>query len=155
MAFMAEQFLNAGLGVIYDISANRIAERRLLKKIAQDHNAKELLIWLQVDTETAKKRIASRDKRKSEDKYSNIISKEQFNNCMQLMQSPADENCLVLSGKHVYSSQKTLIIRRLNDMGLVENTDIKIAKPELINLVSRAQVQAGRADLSRRNVIIR
>jgi len=144
-----------GWGVIYDISANRIAERRLLKKIAQDHNAKELLIWLQVDTETAKKRIASRDKRKSEDKYSNTISKEQFNNYMQLMQSPADENCLVLSGKHVYGSQKTLIIRRLNDMGLVENTDIKIAKPELINLVSRAQVQAGRADLSRRNVIIR
>ena len=42
-------------------------------------------------------------------------------------------------------------------MGVLKEEDLsqKIAKPELVNLVSRAQASAGRVDLSRRNVVIR
>jgi hypothetical protein len=74
-----------------------------------------------------------------------------------MMQNPQNENYLVLSGKHLFNSQKSALIRRLREMGSVtdESMDQKIAKPQLVNLVSRAQAQAGRVDYNRRNVIIK
>jgi hypothetical protein len=73
------------------------------------------------------------------------------------MQNPQNENYLVLSGKHLFNSQKNSIVRRLTDLGVLSDDafDQKVAKPELVNLVSRAQARAGRVDYSRRNVIIR
>lgn len=155
MNYMTDQFLRAGVGAVYDISSNRLAQRQTLKKLAQTHKTKELLLWLQIDRDTALQRVESRDRRKSDDKYAIQMTENQFDNYIKIMQNPQDENYLVLSGKHSFKSQKATILRRLDDMGLVKESDISIAKPEMINLVSRAQARAGRIDLSRRNVIIR
>jgi len=157
MDFMTEQFLNAGVSVIYDVSVSRLQDRRAIRDLARKFDAKELLIWLQIDMESAWQRTKSRDRRKADDKYSSPLTKEIFDKFMRAMQNPQNENYLVLSGKHLFNSQKNAIIRRLNDLGVLEEDalDQKVAKPELVNLVSRAQARAGRVDYSRRNVIIR
>jgi hypothetical protein len=73
------------------------------------------------------------------------------------MQNPLDEAGIVVSGKHIYSTQNIAIQKKLLKMGLIESEDLgkKIAKPELVNLVSKAQVVGGRVNYSRRNIIIR
>jgi predicted kinase len=157
MNFMAEQFLNAGVSVIYDMSVNRLSERKVLRDFAQKHGAKDLLVWLQVDLDSAWARCEARDRRTLDDKYSEDFDKRTFESFIQNMQNPSDEKALVLSGKHLFNSQKNALLRRLYDLGILkeESLDQKIAKPELVNLVSRAQADAGRSDYLRRNVIIR
>jgi predicted kinase len=157
MNFMAEQFLNAGVSVIYDMSVNRLSERRTLRDFAQKHGAKDLLVWLQIDIDTAWARCEARDRRTADDKYSEDFDKRTFESFIQNMQNPSDEKALVLSGKHLFNSQKNALLRRLYDLSVLkeESLEQKIAKPELVNLVSRAQADAGRSDYLRRNVIIR
>lgn len=157
MNFMTEQFLAAGLSVVYDCSVSRLVDRRALREISRRFGAKELMVWIQVDAETAFTRSTNRDRRKADDKYASALDQATFDQYMRIMQNPQDENYVVVSGKHLFNSQKTTIMRRLNDLGVIsdDNTDARIARPEMVNLVSRAQAQAGRVDHTRRNVIIR
>lgn len=154
MNYMAEEFLNIGVSVVYDISVNRLSERRTLKDLAASKKAKDLLIWTQIDVDSAWARIQNRDRRKSDDKYSDPLSQEIFERYMKNMQNPQNENYLVLSGKHLYNSQKTSLTRKLKDMGVMDIVDHNVAKPELVNLVPRSQAQAGRVDMARRNIAI-
>ncbi len=157
MDLMTDQFLNAGIGVIYDISANRLAQRRAMRDYARKHKVKDLMIWLQIDPETAWSRSTNRDKRKMDDKYNEPINEQQFKQSVQQMQAPINEDNLVISGKHLFTSQKAAIQKRFMSMGLITPEDLgqKIGKPELVNLVSKAQISGGRVNLSRRNIIIR
>lgn len=157
MNFMTEQFLTAGVSVVYDISVSRLADRRALRDMARRFKAKELMVWIQIDPDTAFNRSHERDRRKIDDHYASALDQSTFESYMRAMQNPQNEDYLVISGKHLFNSQKTAIIRRLSDMGVItaESLEQKIAKPEMVNLVSRAQAQAGRVDYSRRNIIIR
>lgn len=157
MDMFTEQFLKLGVSVLYDISANRLINRKSLKEFAKKYGAKDLLIWLQIDQETAKFRSQHRDKRRQEDKYNNNLDDSIFNQQIEFMQNPTNEDPVVISGKHHYGNQKNAIIKRLVQDGLVDLSELnkKIAKPELVNLVNRAQVQSGRVNLSRRNILIR
>jgi hypothetical protein len=157
MNFMTEQFLTAGVSVVYDMSVSRLADRRALRDMARRFKAKELMVWIQIDPDTAYGRSRERDRRKADDHYASALDQSTFENYMRAMQNPQNEDYLVISGKHLFNSQKTAIIRRLSDMGVItaESLEQKIAKPEMVNLVSRAQAQAGRVDYSRRNIIIR
>src|SRR5688500_14166547 len=62
MLFMTREFLRAGVPVIYDTDVHRLAERRQLRDAARQAKAVPLLIWLQVDPETAFMRVNKRDR---------------------------------------------------------------------------------------------
>lgn len=157
MDMMAEEYMKLGVSVIYDISASRIMNRKSLREFARKFNFKDLLIWVQIDEETAKFRSQHRDKRKQDDRYSHNLDDVDFKNEIDRMQNPVSEDPVVVSGKHHYNSQKNPILKRLVQLGLVNPEDFakKVAKPELVNLVSKAQVNVGRVNLSRRNILIR
>ena len=114
------------------------------------------MVWIQIDADSAYARSISRDKRKADDKFSNNLTKPQFELFMKVMQNPVQENYIVVSGKHVFNSQKNTIVRRLIEAGLIAMNDATapIAKPGMVNLVSRAQSQMGRVDYTRRNIDI-
>jgi predicted kinase len=157
MLDQAEQFLKNGIGVVYDISASRVMQRRSLRELSRKLKIKDLLIWLQIDQETAYSRSTNRDHRKPDDKLNKNLSLEAFNVQLRQMQNPLDEAGIVVSGKHIYNTQNIAIQKKLLKMGLIDQEDLgkKIAKPELVNLVSKAQVVGGRVNYSRRNIIIR
>ena len=157
MHYMAEEFIQVGVSVVLDVSSSRASDRKEIKELARRLRAQELLIWIQVDPDTAWARTRNRDRRKTEDKYAADLSKEQFEQYIKIMQNPVNEQCLVLSGKHQFNTHKNIIVKKMLDLGMITINDLekKIARPELINLVSRAQAQAGRVDYSRRNISIR
>ena len=69
MDYMSEEFLSAGVSVVYDVNALRIGQRRVLRDLARKAKATHMLIWLQIDQESAMQRLLKRDRRKADDKY--------------------------------------------------------------------------------------
>lgn len=152
MDYMSEEFLNAGVSIVYDTNALRVSQRRRLREMARKHNAAYLLIWIQIDLDTAFGRTQQRDRRTSDDKYAEPQTRSTFDRQASGMQNPEGEEYIVISGKHTFSTQKNAIINRMYQMGLIGSDTVqhRVAKPELINLIPNPR--AGRFDLTRRNI---
>jgi predicted kinase len=156
MLYMTGEFLSAGVSVVFDTNALRIAQRRMLRNIAAKSGSETVLAWLQIDAESAFARASQRDKRKTDDKYSRPVDRSSFEQLASGMQNPQPtERYQVISGKHIFATQKSAMLRHLLDRGLI-NLDPsagQISKPGMVNLVPNPT--AGRVDLSRRNISIR
>ncbi|HET7827271.1 MAG TPA: ATP-binding protein [Candidatus Saccharimonadales bacterium] len=154
MDYMSEEFLAAGLSVVYDTNALRSAQRRKLRELARKHKAEYLLIWLQIDIDSAFGRTQNRDRRTTDDKFAEPQTRETFNRQVAGMQNPEGEDYVVISGKHTFATQKSAIINRLYQRGLVVSGAVQhsVAKPGLVNLVPNPRIN--RVDLSRRDISI-
>lgn len=156
MEYMTEEFLNAGISVVYDMNAARLSQRRLLRDLARKVKAESSLIWFQIDPESAFERSNKRDRRRSDDKFAPAIDRPTFDNLSSGMQNPTPtEDYIVISGKHTYPTQRSAVIKKFYDFGLI-NPDAatnKVVKPGLVNLIPNPL--AGRVDTSRRNISIR
>jgi len=155
MDYMTGEFLNAGMSVVYDTNAMRLTQRRALRDLARKSGAQPLLIWQQIDLESAYIRASKRDRRKADDKHSPAIDRATFDRIASGMQNPQNEEYIVISGKHVFGTQISALVKRLQELGLVtlNDTSAKLVKPGLVNLIPKPI--AGRVDMSRRNIVIR
>lgn len=156
MNYMTEEFLNAGISVVYDVNADRISDRRAMRDMARKAKAEPLLIWFQIDADSAFARINKRDRRKSDDKYSAPMDQNAYEAALRHMQNPtATEDYIVISGKHTFQTQRNAVMKKLYDVGLLssDSTKTNVVKPGLVNLVPAPH--HGRVDNSRRNIIIR
>jgi len=150
MNYMTEEFLTAGLSVAYDIGAVRASQRKALRDLAYKCKATPLVIWFQMDADTAFDRAHKRDRRRADDKYAIEWDRTSFDEALGTMQNPTNaEDYAVISGKHLFNMQQSAIISKLRSMGLVdtESTNSRVIKPGLVNLVPNQ----GRVDLNRRD----
>lgn len=153
--YMAEEFMSTGLSVVLDASNFRISQRRAIREMVRRTKADFLLVWLQIDIESAYIRAQKRDHRKTDDKYAKDYSRGEFDHLLGLMQKPAaNEDYVVVSGKHNFQTQKAAVIKKLYDRGLVTASvpTEQVVKPGLVNLIPNLQ---GRVDQKRRNIFIR
>lgn len=157
MLLMAEQFLEIEESVVFDISLNRLSERKAMREMTKKRGATPFLLWLQIDRESAKARAQTKDKRRTEDKYTAKLSDAVFNSFVMAFQPPQNEDYLVVSGKHTFNSQKGSILRKMREMGLIEDETLRshVPKPELMNLAAKARAEAGLADYTKRNITVR
>lgn len=157
MDYMTEEFLSSGISVIYDTNALRAAQRHSLREMARRAQAKSLVIWLQIDADSAFERTQKRDRRKADDRYAPVLDQTTFNSISSHMQNPTMvDNYVVISGKHVFNTQLSAIMKKLHDMNVIQIDEMSsgVAKPELVNRIPNPQ--AGRVDLGRRrNILIR
>lgn len=155
MDYMSGEFLSAGISAVYDTNAMRASQRRQLREMARKAHAQPLLIWFQIDHDSAMARATKRDRRRSDDKFAMTINKDTFDRITNGMQNPQNEEYIVISGKHTFNTQLSAFMKRLRELGLASQsqTAAKLIKPGLVNLVPNPT--AGRVDLSRRNIVIR
>lgn len=156
MDYMTEEFLNAGISVVYDMNAMRLGYRRELRSLARKCKADSLLVWFQIDAESAYARSSHRDRRKADDKYTLPMNRSTFESIAAGMQNPSNtEEYIVVSGKHTYITQRSAFLKRLYDSGLLTAADsnARTVMPGLVNLIPN--LHAGRVDNSRRNIVIR
>lgn len=154
MNYMAEEFLKAGVSVVYDTNAMRASHRHQLRDLARRSHATNLLVWFQMDPESAYLRNKKRDKRKADDKYAASWDSKSFKELISHMQNPTNfEDYVVVSGKHVFQTQKSSIFNKLREIGVIETVDASghLAMPGMVNLIPNN----GRVDLTRRNIVIR
>ena len=88
--------------------------------------------------------------------YAQQMTPQVFKQLLGGMQNPdAAEQFLVLSGKHVFGTQKNTVLRYLLEKRLLslETNGQSLSKPGLVNLIPNPA--AGRVDMSRRNINIR
>ncbi|MDB5176035.1 MAG: hypothetical protein JWM81_893 [Candidatus Saccharibacteria bacterium] len=155
MDYMTEEFLSAGLSVIYDVNALRASQRHALREFARKHHAQPVVVWFQIDTETAYLRSQKRDRRRADDKYAVQWDRDTYKKIISYMQNPTpSEDYLVISGKHVYGAQQNAAIHKLRELGILSSNDASagVAKPGMVNLVPNGP---GRVDMTRRNITIR
>lgn len=156
MEYMSEEFLLAGISVVFDMNAARAAERRRLRELARKAKAHVVLVWFQMDAESSFARTNKRDRRKADDRYAMQLDRTTFEDVISRMQNPTPtEDYMVVSGKRTFHTQRGAVIKKLYDMGLLhaEQTTAGIAKPGMVNLIPNPL--AGRVDPSRRNISIR
>jgi predicted kinase len=156
MDYMTEEFLRAGLSVVYDANAMRLAQRRMLRDMARSVGAVPLLIWFQIDVESSFLRATKRDRRKMDDKYNPPMDRETYDHLIAGMQNPQGEDYTVVSGKHTFNTQLNAVFKRLRELNLITASganSVSVVKPGLVNLIPNPS--AGRVDLSRRNIVIR
>lgn len=156
MNYMAEEFLTAGVSVVYDVNAARGKQRFMLRDLARRCKAVPLVVWFQMDQDTAFGRSIKRDRRRADDKYAAHWDRTTFESIIGSMQNPAaSEAYAVISGKHLFNTQLSAVVRKLRDIGALSSDDAssKTIKPGMVNLVPNPQ--AGRVDMSRRNISVR
>lgn len=153
MNYMTEEFLSAGVSVIYDDNMSRASSRMVVRDMARKKHAIPLLIWLQIDADSSYARILKRDRRRTEDKYSRDYTEQTYARLLGTMQNPHNEDFIVISGKHTFPSQKSAVFKRLTELGLISqsSTQLNVVKPGLVNLIPTS----GRVDMARRNIMIR
>jgi predicted kinase len=154
MDYMTEEFLAAGLSVVYDANAMRAAQRHALRDMAHRYRVQPVLIWFQMDPETAFGRNVKRDRRRADDKYAAHWDRSSFDNILGHMQNPTiAEDYVVISGKHLFNMQQSAVISKLRSSSVLTQEDAtsRVIKPELVNLVP----SQGRVDMTRRNISIR
>lgn len=156
MNYMMREFLRAGVSVVYDADVHRKGERRILRDTVRKAKATPVLIWLQIDAETAFQRTQKRDRRKSDDHYAREYTKADFDGALTRMQNLKDEDYIVISGKHTFQTQRAAVFKKFYDLGIFTPSQLSrnIAKPELVNLIPQHQI-GGRGDILRRNINIR
>lgn len=156
MQYMTEEFLNAGLSVAFDMNALRSSQRQELRALARRCHAEPILVWLQMDTDTAFTRNKLRDKRRSDDKFAAQLDRTSFEKQLAGMQNPTHaENYAVVSGKHLFNMQLSAILSKMRSSGVLSvddnDTSSRVIKPGLVNLIPNQ----GRVDMTRRNISIR
>lgn len=155
MNYMSREFLRAGVSVVFDTEVPRLAERRALRDAARKAKVTPVLIWLQIDPETAYNRGQKRDRRKADNLYAKKHTPESFKAVMERMQNPDNEDYVVISGKRTFHTQRAAVYKKFYELGLLTPTQLSqnTVKPELMNLVP--QSVSGRTDATRRNINIR
>lgn len=156
MDYMTEEFLSAGLSVVYDTNAMRLTQRHNLREMARKAHAQPLLIWLQIDPDSSYQRTTQRDRRRSDDKYAAPMDRSTFDGIAGAMQNPQNiEDYVVISGKHVFKTQYSAVMKRMHELNLISSNEVasQVAKPGMVNLIPNPA--AGRVDMTRRNIMIR
>lgn len=157
MEFMTAEFLGAGISVVLDMNAMRTAQRHALRELARNTKATPLVVWFQVDADTAFVRNQKRDRRKADDRYAVGYGVEPFKQLAAYMQHPLPtEDFVVVSGKHHFAGQLSSVAKKLADMRIISASvaSHRMIKPELVNLVPHQQ-DANAQGHTRRNIILR
>ncbi len=154
--YMAEEFLGVGVSVVYDTNVLRAAQRQELRNMARRSHAQPLLVWFQMDADTAFGRNQKRDRRRADDKYASSWDRTSFEDHVGHMQNPGPaEDYVVISGKHLYNMQQSAVVGKLRKLGVLtsDEANSKVIKPGMVNLVPTGN--RGRVDMTRRNIAIR
>lgn len=153
--YLTVEMLKAGVSVLFDINAARFAARRALRDLGRRYRATPVLLWLQIDAESAFNRIVNRDRTRSPDGR-RLMDRSMFDDQLGRMQNPdSSEDYLVISGKHNYHTQRSAVIKKLYELGLItaEAAGSHLIKPGLVNLVPGNL--PGRVDPTRRQIAVR
>jgi predicted kinase len=135
--YITENYLENGISVVSDAPIIKKSDRKRLSHMALKHKIDPILVWMQIDAESAFLRTKLRAKKNKKEKDIASYSKQQFQEITNNMQNPQNEDFFVISGKHTYKSQRGLVMNKMSKLKIInrEQASKSMAKPGLVNLV--------------------
>lgn len=102
---------------IIDGGCNSLAERHELENAARRNGFRILIIDVQTDEATCKRRATKRNSKNEGDRYKQSLTPAQFDAAVKTYNEPeASDNVVVISGKHTYKTQAKMVLRRMIEM---------------------------------------
>jgi predicted kinase len=141
--------------ILVDGICNNRQDRLALEQFATLHSYGTMLVWVQTDEPTAKARATTRNAKRPGDEFNSKINAAQFTEHTKQLNPPVkNEDYVVISGKHTYTTQAKMVLRKL--------AAPRVEKAEIAYQTETRQVRTttpastpSRTVQARRNVIIR
>jgi len=133
--------------VLIDGVCDTRQERTGLEQLAAKHGYGTLTVWVQTDEPTAKARSLQRNPKRPGDEFNSRLTPEQFGVIAKRFVPPTREDYVVISGKHTYTTQAKMVLRKL--------AAPRAEKADAAYQQETKQVRTGSTVQARRNVIIR
>lgn len=112
--YMVDELLRGGSHFIVDGHLGNIRSHRLsMTRRAREAGYRLLIIWVQVDAQTAKIRSLKRNPKKRDDQYNQPLTEAVFEALKKQLTPPASEEQVVVSGKHTFPAQHKMVLRKL------------------------------------------
>lgn len=141
--------------ILVDGICNNRQDRQSLEQFAAQHGYGTMLVWVQTDEPTAKTRATTRNSKRPGDEFNTKLTASQFAaHAKQLNPPVKNEDYVVISGKHTYSTQAKMVLRKLA-APRVEKADVAYQTETRHARAAAPAVAPSRTVQARRNVIIR
>lgn len=149
--YQIEELLKTRRTFLIDGGGNTYSERTKLEKIAKQAGYETLVVWVQVDIGSAKKRSMKRSKQRIDDKYNRSLHADEYAAQAKRLAPPkAKEHFTVISGKHTYHTQAKAVLKKL-----VTPEDPQTAKTQNTIVNSHGSRAGQPSSITRRRVDIR
>lgn len=107
------EFLKTQRSIILDGGNNDYVDRQNLMQLAKKKGYGSLLVWVQTDERSARKRATKRSPRREGDALNMSMTDHNFDIAKASFMAPGKgEDFVVISGKHTYSTQAKVVLRR-------------------------------------------
>lgn len=104
-----KNLLKCGQTIILEGPYNTSKDRQAIRKVLGENGYKALLVWVQTDIDTTKKRVAQKT-------GSEKLTKKQFDILVDRLEAPTrQENPIVISGKHTFQTQMKVVLSQLSN----------------------------------------
>jgi Predicted kinase len=105
---IVSKLLKSGQTVVLEGGTDTVRERNAIKKLAGEFGYRTLLVWIQTDLATTKKRAVSKTATLK-------LSQKQFDEYVSKLELPTRrENPVVISGKHTFTTQIRIVLGQLS-----------------------------------------
>ena len=151
------QLVKTRSSILVDGICNNRQERLQLEQFAAAHDYGTLVVWVQTDDPTAKTRATTRSPKRPGDELNVRMSAEQYTTLAKRLTPPIKhEEYLVISGKHTYTTQAKMVLRKLaapraQKAAAAHQKETEQARPR----TSRPAPARSTASSGRRNIILR
>lgn len=113
-AQMSEQLFKTHRSFIIDGGMNSRTSRYDVSRLAKMHGYDTLVVWVQIDERSSQARAQKRISNRDTDKFNQSLTPEQYQRLVKAFTPPsARDNVLVISGKHTFSTQARMMLKRL------------------------------------------
>jgi predicted kinase len=113
--YMAAQLLAAGQSVLYDANNNRYREREKHQKLAAEHGAVTVVLWVNTPLDIAKQRELQR----RQDPNHLAIPDALYNRIAGALEEPrTTERAIIVDGQTAFADQLQAFTVQLADLGL-------------------------------------
>jgi predicted kinase len=112
--YFIEELLKTKRSFLIDGGCNARSDRIRLIQLAKKAGYDAQVIWVQTDSATCRARALKRNPEKRiDDKYNPTLSEQTFEALVRRFTEPTRENHVVVSGKHTYSTQAKMVLRKM------------------------------------------
>lgn len=131
------ELLKTSKTIVVDGGVNTRSARTKVEQQAKTHGYGALIVWVQTDEPTAITRSLKRSTKRQTDALNSPLSAETYKRLKKQFSAPSKyENVVVISGKHTYTTQARVVLKKL----VAPRDTVLVGRP---NDPSRIDIKSG------------